>query len=75
MTAIPDRDQLRAGTMNGALHEQQWRMDVIPYSAEGVPQPGKTAWVPQAILVSLKSPKGNVLELATIRLHRGSGER
>ena len=70
--ALPDRDQLVPGNFSGETAGHRWRVDVAPFNATdlGVRQP---AWEPQAVVVTVQSPVGGVLQLNSVRLHRRTG--
>jgi general secretion pathway protein I len=73
MTALPDRDQLVPGNFSGETAGHRWRVDVAPFNAANlsVRQP---AWEPQAVVVTVQSPSGGVLQINTVRLRRRAGE-
>jgi general secretion pathway protein I len=71
MTALPDRDQLVPGNFSGETAGHRWRVDVSAYDTTSlnVRQP---AWEPEAVIVTVQSPSGGVLQINTVRLHRGA---
>jgi general secretion pathway protein I len=71
-TALPDRDQLVPGNMSGELSGHPWRIDVSPFIANVAPPPF-TPWVPQTVVVTVRSPAGATMQLGTVRLHRRTG--
>lgn len=73
MTAMPDRDQLVPGTLTGITADQQWRLDVSPLAVERAAKQPKSPWVPQIVVLSVRSPIGAELQITTVRLGRGSG--
>jgi general secretion pathway protein I len=72
-TALPDRDRLVPGNFSGETAGERWRVDVSPFNATnmGVREP---AWEPQAVVVTVQSPSGGVLQINTVRLRRRAGE-
>jgi general secretion pathway protein I len=72
-TALPDRDKLVPGNFSGETAGQRWRVDVSPFNAANlsVRQP---TWDPQAVVVTVQSPSGGVLQINTVRLRRRAGE-
>ena len=72
MTALPDRDQLLPGNFSGETAGHRWRVDVSSFdtSSLNVRQP---AWEPQAVVVTVQSLSGGVLQLSSVRLHHGAG--
>ncbi len=72
-TALPERDQLVLGSFSGKLADDRWRVDVLPFTATNVDPQQATKWVPQSVVVTVRSPDGAMLQLNTIRLHRRAG--
>ena len=70
MTALPSRDQLAPGALSGQIARHLWRVDVLPFAAQGPGPLGHVQWVPQAVVVTVKAPSGAPLEINTIRLQR-----
>jgi general secretion pathway protein I len=73
LTGLPDRGQLVPGNVTGEIADHRWRLDVLPFAAPFVDPRRPTPWVPQAIVVRVQSPSGQILRLDTVRLHRGQG--
>jgi general secretion pathway protein I len=71
--ALPDRDQLVPGNFSGKLADYLWRVDVLPFTATNVDPRQITQWVPQSVIVTVRSPDGAVQQLDTIRLQRSAG--
>ena len=72
MAALPDRDQLRPDNALGAIAHQRWRIDVSPYPVGNSSTQTKGSWIPQSVVVSVRSPTGVEIELRTIRLRQRS---
>ena len=66
--ALPDRDQLVLGTLQGEAASHRWRIDVSRFSA-GVNPAQTTPWVPQSIILTVRSPAGGALQIETVRLY------
>jgi general secretion pathway protein I len=73
LAALPDRDQLALGSFSGERASQRWRVDVLPFAATNVDPQQTTTWVPQSIVVTVRSPDGGMMRIDTIRLHRRAG--
>ena len=73
VAALPDRDQLLPGHFSGELAEQRWRIDMLPFTATNVDPKLAIKWLPQSVTVTMQSPDGAMLEINTLRLHRGAG--
>jgi general secretion pathway protein I len=70
MTAIPDHDNLAAGTFEGATGTDRWRVQVSPLGAGWDTAAGKEGWVPERVTLRLQAASGAVVELRTVRLAR-----
>jgi general secretion pathway protein I len=75
LTGLPDREQLVPGNSTGEIADHRWRLDVLPFAAPFVDPHRPTPWLPQAVVVRVQSPSGQILRLDTVRLHRGQGSR
>jgi general secretion pathway protein I len=73
MAALPDRDQLVVGSFSGQRADQDWRVDVAPFLAPNGEQQRLTKWVPQAVVVTVRSPEGALMQINTIRLYQRAG--
>jgi general secretion pathway protein I len=69
-TALPDRDQFKAGNFSGELAGHRWRVDVLPFTFTGVDPQIPTPWVPQTVVIRIQSPSGPILQFNTVRLRR-----
>ena len=70
MTALPDRHQLVPGNSWGEIADHQWRIDVSSFAWESVGLSGHSPWVPQSVLVTIKSPIGAATQVTTVRLRK-----
>jgi general secretion pathway protein I len=66
--ALPDRDQLVLGTLQGETASHRWRIDVSRSSA-GVTPVQTSPWVPQSVTLTVRSPAGGALQIETVRLY------
>ena len=73
-SALPKRDQLTIGNLSGALAGHDWRVDVLPFVGGGIDPELPSPWAPQTVVVTIRSPSGATLQLATVRLHRRAKE-
>lgn len=73
-SALPKRDQLAGGDFSGVLAGHPWRVDVLPFVARGIDSTLPSPWVPQTIVITVRSPGGAALQLSTVRLRRGTNE-
>ena len=73
MSDLPDREELAVSNSSGEIAGHRWRLDVLPFVADFVDSRRATSWVPQAIVLRVQSPTGQVLRVDTVRLRRGQG--
>ncbi len=67
---LPNRGDLAVGSLTGAVGDFLWRVDVLPFRASFVHPELPTPWVPQAIVITVRSPAGPVLRINSVRLRR-----
>jgi general secretion pathway protein I len=72
---MPDREHLVAGNLLGEYAAHRWRVDVAPFAADFVDLNRPGPWMPQAVVVNVRSPSGRVLRIDTVRLHRAQGSK
>ena len=73
LTGLPDREELAVSNSSGEIAGHRWRLDLLPFVADFVDPRRVTPWVPQAIVLRVQSPTGQVLRVDTVRLRRGQG--
>lgn len=73
LAGLPDRAQLARGDLRGEIAGNRWRVDVLPFVATFIDPARSTPWVPQAVVVRVESPSGEILRVDTIRLQRAQG--
>jgi general secretion pathway protein I len=66
---LPDREHLVSGNLLGEYAGHRWRVDVAPFAADFVDLSHPGPWMPQAVVVNVRSPGGRVLRIDTVRLH------
>ena len=72
-SALPARDRL-AGSFSGELSGHHWRVDVLPFTAVHVEAKSPPSWVPQTVVISVRSSDGAAFQMSTVRLRRGITE-
>jgi len=72
MAGLPKRDELALGSLSGDLAGHRWRVDVLPFAAGSADPAAAVAWLPQAVVITVRSPSGGMLRLDTVRLRRGA---
>ena len=73
MTAIPDRDQLTPGNFSGEMAGHPWRVDVLPFVSNNMEPQNDTLWVPQTVVMTVRSPAGAAMQVSTVRIQRRGG--
>jgi general secretion pathway protein I len=73
VTSLPDRRDLDAGTATGVAAGFRWRLDIAPFVATFVDPQAATPWQPEAVVITVRSPSGQQLQINTIRLRRRPG--
>jgi len=68
MAGMPSREALPVGRLAGVLDAHDWQIDSTLIGAPAAV--GDSAWTPQRIEVSVRSPSGAILKIDTIRLRR-----
>ena len=69
MAELPRRSELSIGEAAGDIAGHRWRITVLPY-ATGLPDRPKSTWVPRAVVATVRSTSGTVLQVHTVRLVR-----
>jgi general secretion pathway protein I len=69
-TGLPSRDELKVGRLSGEVSGHRWNVDVTPFIANNVDPRLPTPWVPQALVITVRSPEGAMLLVNTVRLRR-----
>lgn len=70
MASLPDRGVLAVGSATGSTSGYRWRIEVAPFVAGFVDPQAPTPWQPQAVLVTVQSPSGQIMRVNTIRLRK-----
>lgn len=73
VTSLPDRRDLAAGTATGVAAGFRWRLEIAPFVATFVDPKAQTQWQPEAVVITVRSPSGQQLQINTIRLRRRPG--
>ena len=74
VTSLPDRRDLDAGTATGVAAGFRWRLEIVPFVATFVDPQAPTPWQPEAVVITVRSPSGQQLQINTIRLRRKAGQ-
>ena len=55
LTGLPDRSQLRPGTLSGEYNYHRWQVDTQPLVADFIDPRRPTPWIPEFVVVRVKS--------------------
>jgi general secretion pathway protein I len=69
-TGLPDRISLLPGNLTGEMAGNAWAVDASPFSADAVNPRAAEFWIPQLVVMKVRSPSGSIVEVDTIRLRR-----
>jgi general secretion pathway protein I len=69
-TSLPDRDQLKVGSLTGELADHRWRVDVLPFLTGNSASQTANPWIPQTVIIRVQSPTGSIIQIDTVRLRR-----
>jgi general secretion pathway protein I len=75
VAGLPDRSQLRTGTLSGEYNYHRWQVDMQPLVADFIDPRKPTPWTPEFIVVRVKSPGGQQLRIETVRLRNAQGAK
>ncbi len=70
---LPPREQL-AGNLSGELSGYPWRVDVLPFAADHADTETSSPWLPQTVVISVRSSDGTIFQMSTVRLRRGTAQ-
>ena len=73
VTSLPERRELGAGTATGVSAGFRWRLDIAPFVATFIDPQAASQWQPEAVIITVRSPSGQQLQINTIRLRRRQG--
>ena len=73
VTSLPDGHNLDVGTKTGNSAGFGWRLEIAPFVATFVDPQAQTPWQPEAVVITVRSPSGQQLQINTIRLRRRPG--
>lgn len=72
--ALPNRRELLVGDMTGIYGEYRWRIDALPFTEGTAGLPLSKLWVPQQLVIEVRSSTGASIRVRTVRLlPRGEG--
>lgn len=72
--AFPSRSSPASGTQSGESNEHLWRADIESFTIDLGGPTGEVAWVPQRVVLRVRSRSGATIDLETVRLFRKRAE-
>lgn len=73
IAATPETRDFKPGSASGEIHGYRWRADISPFVANFVDPRAPAPWEPESIVIRVRSPSGQLLQINTIRLRRRPG--
>jgi general secretion pathway protein I len=70
MTALPEGRDFNLGSASGDLAGYRWRTDISPFVGGYIDPQTPAPWEPEAVVIRVQSPTGQVLQINTVRLRR-----
>jgi general secretion pathway protein I len=67
---LPKDDQAPLDGLSGEILGHRWRISVAPFVGSGIYQNPDSPWIPQTVVVRVRSPSGAVYGFETVRLQR-----
>jgi general secretion pathway protein I len=67
---LPRTEQIGVDGLSGEILGHRWRVDIAPFVGGGITQVPDSPWLPQTVMVRVRSPSGAVFGFETIRLQR-----
>jgi general secretion pathway protein I len=67
---LPKDDQAPLDGLSGEILGHRWRISVAPFVGSGIMRNPDSPWVPQTIVVQVRSPSGAIYGFETVRLQR-----
>jgi general secretion pathway protein I len=65
---LPKDDQAPLEGLSGEILGHRWRISVAPFVGSGINQIPDSPWIPQTVVVRVRSPSGAVYGFETVRL-------
>lgn len=67
---LPRDDQAALDGLSGEILGHRWRIASAPFIGSGIYQVPDSPWIPQTVVVRVRSPSGAVAGFETVRLQR-----
>jgi len=66
---LPRDAQVRLDGLTGEILGYRWRISTAPFVGSGIYRMPDSPWIPQTVVVRVRSPSGAVYGFETVRLH------
>jgi general secretion pathway protein I len=67
---LPRDDQKVLDGLSGEILGHRWRISLAPFVGSGITQIPDSPWIPQTVVVRVRSPSGAVYGFETVRLQQ-----
>lgn len=67
---LPKSEEITIDGLSGEVLGHRWRVTLAPFFGSGINQPPDSPWIPQTVVVRVRSPSGAVYGFETVRLQR-----
>jgi general secretion pathway protein I len=67
---LPKSEQAALDGLSGEILGHRWRISLAPFVGSGINQIPDSPWIPQTVVVRVRSPSGAVYGFETVRLQR-----
>jgi len=67
---LPKSEQIGVDGLSGEIFGHRWRVGISPFVSGEINQVVGSPWIPQTIVVRVRSPSGAVYGFETVRLQR-----
>ncbi len=71
---LPRDDQAALDGLSGEILGHRWRISSAPFVGNGIYQAPDSPWIPQTVVVRVRSPSGAVYGFETVRLQRRAAQ-
>jgi general secretion pathway protein I len=65
---LPKSEQIALDGLSGEILGHRWRVGISPFVGSGINQVAGSPWIPQTVVVRVRSPSGAVYGFETVRL-------
>jgi general secretion pathway protein I len=67
---LPRNAQAKLDGLTGEILNHRWRISISPFVGSGIYQSPDSQWIPQTVVVRVRSPSGAVTGFETVRLQQ-----